>query len=339
MNAPIPTAVRAFAALPTGVHAISREQATEMIVSPVRRTQGDGAAEPPPLVWLDISNPGQDEAAFLRDAIGFHPLTVEDCLRGRQRPKLERYPGYFFLVMYAAGINVDRDRMALNEMHIFLGAHYVVTVHDDRVREVTEIVARWRTQPAHYKDVGALAHSLVDLLVDDYFPVLEHLGDRVEELEGSVFNGRDGRDSIPKILRLRREITALRRVVVPERELLGTLLRRDLPFLRPELLPYFQDVHDHVIRITEEIDALRDLLSAALDAQMSASSNELNNTMRTLTSWSIILMSVTLIAGIYGMNFANMPELGWHWGYYGALGAMVLLGVGLAMFFQRRHWL
>lgn len=330
--------MRAFAALPNGVHAISREQAVERIVSPVRETV-EGEAQPPTLVWLDISNPGQEEAAFLRDVIGFHPLTVEDCMRGRQRPKLERYPGYFFLVMYAAAINADRDRMALNEMHIFLGGHYVVTVHDDRVREVTEIVARWRTQPRHYKDVGALAHSLVDLMVDDYFPVLEHLGDRVEQLEGSVFGGRDRHEVVPEILRLRREITALRRVVVPERELLSTLLRRDLPFLRPELLPYFQDVHDHVIRITEEIDALRDLLSAALDAQMSASANDLNNTMRTLTAWSIILMSVTLIAGIYGMNFEVMPELGWRWGYFGALGAMVLLGIGLAMFFQRRKWL
>lgn len=330
--------MRAFAALPHGVHAISREQAVELIVAPARAPKApDGT--PPTLVWLDISNPTQEEAAFLRDVIGFHPLTVEDCMRGRQRPKLERYPGYFFLVMYAAAINPGRARMALNEMHIFLGGHYVVTVHDDRVREVTEVVARWRTQPGHFKDVGALAHSLVDLMIDDYFPVLEHLGDRVEQLEGSVFNGGDRRTVVPEILRLRREITALRRVVVPERELLSTLLRRDLPFLRPELLPYFQDVHDHVIRITEEIDALRDLLAAALDAQMSASANDLNNTMRTLTAWSIILMSVTLIAGIYGMNFEVMPELGWRWGYFGALGAMVLLGIGLAVFFQRRKWL
>lgn len=322
------SATRAFAALPSGVHAIPMEQALKLLVS----------EEEKPLLWIDVTNPGADEAAFLRDEMHFHPLAVEDCLRGRQRPKLERYPGYFFLVVYAARVNPDRGRVALNELHVFLSERLLVTVHDSKVREITEIVARWRANQGHYSDVGSLAHALLDSVVDDYFPVLEHFSSRMHHLESTAL-GVAAEVDMQQALLLRRELVLLRRVVAPMRDLFSTLLRRDLPFLRPELLPYFQDVHDHTIRVTEEIDAQRELLSAALDAQLSAASNQLNRTMRTMTAWAIILMSMALVAGIYGMNFRAMPELEWRYGYYAALAAMALLGGALITFFRRRDWL
>ncbi len=330
------TALRAFASGPTGVHSLGTDQAAETIRSRLDEPAEDSAGRS--IVWLDISNPGESEARLLRDAIGFHPLAVEDCLRGRQRPKMDRYAGYLFLVVYAAGVNPERNRMALNELHVFFGAGFLVTVHDHRVGEVGRILARWREAPARIPDVGSLAYHLLDIIVDDYFVALEHLASQVEEVESTVF-ARSGAAPLPQIQRLRQELLLFRRVVAPQRDVLSTLLRRDLPRLGPALVPYFQDVHDHTIRVTEEIDALRELVSALLDAQLSASSHQLANVMKIMTAWSIILMSMTLVAGIYGMNFVFMPELEWRWGYFGTLGVMLGIGSSLVAYFRRHEWL
>ena len=329
--------MRAVAGLPQGVHAVSREQATELIRTHLAAPRDAAADES--IIWLDVSNPGEAEAAYLRDEIGLHPLAVEDCLRGRQRPKLDRYPGYFFLVVYAAAINPDRDRMALNELHVFLGERFLITVHDHKVEEVPEVIARWRASPGRMGAVGTLAHALLDAVVDDYFPVLEHFAERADQVESAVFASTGDGDVLPAILVLRHELVLFRRIVAPQRDVLSTLLRRDLPFLQPDLMPYLQDVHDHTLRVTEEIDALRELLSALLDAQFSTSATQLNRTVRMLTAWSIILMSMTLVAGIYGMNFRWMPELEWRFGYAWSLALMLVTGLLLILFFRRRNWL
>lgn len=329
-------AIRTFAGSRAGVHAISRAQATEIVQAQLRSTAAP--QEPPPIVWVDVTNPGEAEAAYLRDELGLHPLAVEDCIRGRQRPKLDRYPQYLFIVIYAAAVNPQRDRMALKELHIFVAERFIATVHDDRIEEIGEVIARWRSTPEKLDDVGSLAHRLLDAVVDDYFPVLAHFAERTERLEGVLF-GASSAEDVSSIMMLRHELVLFRKAVAPQREVLSNILRRDLPFLRPELLPYFQDVHDHTIRVTEEIDSMRELLSALLDAQMTFSANQLNKTMRMLTAWSIILMSMALVAGIYGMNFAVMPELQWRWGYAFALLLMAAIGSMLVVFFHRRQWL
>jgi magnesium transporter len=326
--------VHAYAERPSGVHGITLEEAIELVRRP------NGSEHPvTPLVWIDVQNPDDAAATILRDRLNFHPLAVEDCIRGRQRPKLDRYPGYFFLVLYTTRVNPARDRTALTELHVFLGERYIVTVHDHKVKEVGEVLARWRAAPSRCDGVGALAHALMDAVVDNYIPVLNHFAERAERVENAVFNQVNEADNMQQILGLRRELASLRRVVAPERDVLSTLLRRDLPFFGPELMPYFQDVYDHAIRATEEIDTLRDTLSVILDAHLSASSNQLNQTVRMMTAWSIILMTMAWIAGIYGMNFERMPELQWRFGYGWALGMMVLIGSALVLFFRRRRWL
>jgi magnesium transporter len=327
-------AIRVFSATGEVVQTIQRDRAAAIIAPQITGT----ASESAPLVWVDVSNPGEADAAFLREELGLHPLAVEDCIRGRQRPKLDRYPAYLFLVIYAASVNQQRQRMALNELHIFLGERFLVTVHDHRIDEIGEIVRRWTDEPARIPSVGGLAHLLLDAVVDDYFPVLEHFAERAEKLEDIVFEN-SGPPPVSDILQLRQELVLFRKVVAPQREVLSTLLRRESPSLRPELLPYLQDVHDHTIRVTEEIDSLRELLSAILDAQRSFSTDRLNQTVRTMTAWSIILMSMTLIAGVYGMNFDRMPELAWPLGYPLAMLLMLLVGAGLVMFFRGRRWL
>jgi magnesium transporter len=206
------------------VHGIPLEEAVEL----VRRPKGAEHAVAP-LVWIDVQNPDEAAAAFLRERLGFHPLAVEDCIRGRQRPKLDRYPGYFFLVLYTTRVNPGRDRMALTELHVFLGERYIVSVHDHKVKEVGEVLARWRAAPARLDSVGALAHALMDAVVDNYIPVLNHFAERAERVENAVFNRTDEAGNMQQILTLRRELASLRRVVAPERDVLSTLLRRDQP--------------------------------------------------------------------------------------------------------------
>ncbi len=326
--------ISAYAETDTGVHAYPLAQAVEVI----RRGRKGRDDDDPPLIWIDIAAPGTPEGEFLRTQLKFHPLAVEDTVRGRQRPKIDRYPGYFFLVMYAARINPERERMALNELHAFIGDNYVVTVHDPRIEEITQVLARWRGVPDRYRAPGVLAHALLDLVVDGYFPVIDHFSERVAELETGVMEGRPG-EGMHTILTMRRELSLFRRMVGPERELVGSLLRRDIPFLQPDMLPYFQDVHDHAIRVAEEIDTLRDLLNGAMEGQLSLASHQLNETMRLMAAWSIILMAMAWIAGIYGMNFDIMPELNWRYGYLWALGLMVVVATTLLVYFKRKEWL
>lgn len=327
--------IQAYAETSTGIHAIALDDALGMFEKCQAARSPD---EQIPLVWIDVASPGEAEADFLRDRLHFHPLAVEDCIRGRQRPKLDRYPGYYFMVLYSATINAERNRMALHEVHLFLGRRYIVTVHDHKITEFAEVLARWRAAPAAFRNVGTIAHAIVDAVIDDYFPILDHFADRVEELEAGVFHG-DTSAALDHILALRRELTLFRKVVGPERDLLSTMLRRDLPFVSPDLVLYFQDVHDHSLRVVEELDTLRDLLSAALEGQLSIASNQLNVTMRVMAAWSIILMAMAWIAGIYGMNFRLMPETQWALGYPLAIVLMLIVGSGLFVYFRRRHWI
>jgi magnesium transporter len=328
------TRIHAYGETDTGVHAIPLAGA----LAAVKRGRAGRMEKDPPLVWIDIAVPGVAEGEFLRTELGFHPLAVEDTVRGRQRPKIDRYPGYFFLVMYAARINQERGRMALNELHAFIGENYVVTVHDHRIDELTEVLARWRAAPERFRAPGVLAHAVIDLVVDGYFPVLDHFSERVAELETGVMAGRREKE-MQTVLSMRRELSLFRRMVGPERELIGSILRRDIPFLQPEMLPYFQDVHDHAIRVAEEIDTLRDLLNGAMEGQLSLASHQLNETMRVMAAWSIILMAMAWIAGVYGMNFDIIPELHWGYGYLWALGLMVAVGAVLFSYFRRNRWI
>jgi magnesium transporter len=228
--------------------------------------------------------------------------------------------------------------MALNELHVFVGSSFLITVHDQEVPEVTHAVAAWRMDPTRLADPGSIAHSLLDLVVDGYFPVLEHFSDRLEQMEARIFD--DTADTtLEQAFLLRQELISMRRVLAPERDAVSSLVRHDLPFFQPDLVPYFQDVHDHLLRVTEEIDAFRDVLTGLVELQATKASNRLNEIVQTLTTWSIILMTVSVIAGIYGMNFVVMPELQHPLGYYAALVLMVVTALALAAFFRHRGWL
>jgi len=269
---------------------------------------------------------------------GFHPLSIEDCRHQHQRPKVEEFPGYYFIVLYEAVLN-DVGRLQLGELGIFLGKNYLVTVHSEPIRAIETAERLWRSwTDLAERGTGLLAYLLIDAVVDDYLPLLDEVSDRMDSLEDRIF--ADFQDeSLEEIFRIKKELLLLRRAVTPLRDVFNTLLRREQPIFSRETHTYFQDVFDHLIRVADTIDTLRDMIGSMMDAYLSISGNRMNLVMKRLTSIATILMSVTLVAGIYGMNFDYMPELKWRYGYVGALLSMLVVGLAIYSHFRRIKWL
>ncbi len=246
---------------------------------------------------------------------------------------------YYFVVFYTAAHNPEADHIATHPVNLFIGPNYLVTVHAGQSRHVADTLARWRTPrgPLGHR-IGALVHTLLDAMVDDYFPLMDQVADRVEDLEDTIFTHFD-ESSIETMFRLKKDLVAMRRVVAPERDVLNVLLRRQLPIFSPEDVAYLQDVYDHIVRVTDNIDTYRDLLSSALDSYLSLQSNKLNQIMKTLTVASIILMTAALITGFYGQNFKFFPELTWPLGSFWALILMAATTIVLVIYFRRKKWL
>jgi magnesium transporter len=291
------------------------------------------------VVWADVSDPTSEDFLKLAEEFNFHPLSIEDCQQAHQRPKVEEYQGYYFIVLYEAELVGPHDHLELRELNIFLGSNYLVTVHSRPIRAIetaTRLWHEWTDRAEH--GAGMLAYLLMDAIVDDYMPLLDLLSERMDDLEDQIF-GEFKPESIEEIFRIKKQLLYLRRAVTPLRDVFNTMLRREQPIFSRETHVYFQDVFDHIIRVADTIDTLRDLLSSTMDAYLSVQGNRMNVIMKRLTSIATILMSVTLIAGIYGMNFTRMPELGWKYGYVFALSSMFVVGFSLYFYFRKVKWL
>ena len=291
------------------------------------------------VVWVDVADPTGEDFAELAEEFKFHPLSIEDCRNAHQRPKIEEFPGYYFIVLYEAELIGPNDDLELRELNIFLGKNYIVTVHSRPIRAIEtakRLWTEWTDRAEH--GAGLVAYLLVDAIVDDYMPLLDIISERMDDLEDSIF-GDFQPEAIQNIFRFKKQLLYLRRSITPLRDVFNTMLRREQPIFARETHVYFQDVFDHVVRTADTIDSLRDMLGSTMDAYLSVSGNRMNMVMKRLTSISTILMSVTLIAGIYGMNFVYMPELQWRFGYVGALLAMVGVGLGLYFYLRKVKWL
>ncbi|HEX2173050.1 MAG TPA: magnesium/cobalt transporter CorA [Dehalococcoidia bacterium] len=287
--------------------------------------------------WIDIHDPQPADLDLLHREFRVHDLVIEDIAKQHQRPKIDEYEGYYFLVMYTA----DRSgsTLELTELDIILGHDYLITIHDRPIDEIAAAQDRWQSHPEMIsRGPGDLLYIILDAIIDEYFPCVDDLSDRVDEIEQAVLSASVKRP-VREIFALRRDTARFRRVIGPERDVINALLRRETAQIDEYLTVYYQDLYDHVIRVIEQVDAIRDLLSSALDAHLAYQSNRLNTTMRQLTAWTIILMSVTLIAGIYGMNFEYMPELSWLLGYPWALGLMVGTGLAIYSCLRKADWL
>jgi magnesium transporter len=291
------------------------------------------------IIWADVSDPTSRDFEELAEEFGFHHLSIEDCQNEHQRPKVEEYTGYYFIVLYEAELAGPNDRLELRELNIFLGKNYLVTVHSRPIRAIATASRLWHewTDRAE-QGAGLLAYLLIDGIVDDYLPLLDIMSDRMDDLEDSIF-GEWRAESIEEIFSIKKKLLYLRRAITPLRDVFNTMLRREQPIFPRETHVYFQDVFDHLIRVADTIDTLRDMLGSTMDAYLSVSGNRMNKVMKRLTSISTILMSVTLIAGIYGMNFVLMPELRWRYGYVYALLSMVVVGLALYVYLKKIKWI
>jgi magnesium transporter len=297
-------------------------------------------AQPDTLVWLDVVSPDAEDLALLRAEFGLHPLAQEDLEKRRQRPKLDTYSEQQMIVTYEVLEPTDADHaFGLGELHLFVGPGYLVSVRWQTPSVMEEVEARFRQHPDSVAATpGAMVYAILDAAVDGYFPLIDRLSDKIEDLEDRILAGGRIAGTLRPILDLKRDLLELRRTLSPQRDVANALLRRDLPLVDDASAPYFQDLYDHLIRVLDQLDLQRDLLASALEANLSVTSNNLNAIMKRLTAFTVILMVPTLIAGIYGMNFHFMPELSWPLGYAFSLGLMLVAMIGSAIFFRRNDW-
>lgn len=303
---------------------------------PLAEVQPDGAGS---VTWIDLRAPSRDDLHAVGERFQFHPLAVEDAVKRRQRPKLDVYQNHLFFVLYALEFLADRRELDTQELAVFVTESVIVTVHAEELTALRNAERRWgeHCRARQRMSVGMLVYTIADAVVDTYFPCMDEIAEDIDDLEARMFSD-PGHDVLQDIFALKRSLLDLRRIVAPTREVFNSFTRRELAIFGEDVVIYFQDVYDHVIRITDAIDADRDVLSSAVDVQLSVQSNRMNQTVRTLTAASIVLMSMTLIAGIYGMNFRHMPELGWRYGYFMTLAAILLVGLVVAWVFRRLRW-
>lgn len=293
------------------------------------------------LVWVSLENPSADEySAVLTDVFHFHPLAIEDCQStGFQTPKVDDYGDYLFIVVLALLPNQDHDDLMLEEFDLFLGKNYVVSSFNGQKMPAVEKLTLRLKRDERLLTNGAdfLCHALIDAVVDDYSEPLEMLEAELERLEESVLS-RPQSSTLEIIFRLKHTIMSLRRVVAPEREVINHLTRDEFPLIDRQSQMYFRDIYDHLVRVYDWVDILRDMATNALEVYLNATSLHLNEVMKALTIVSTIFLPLTFVAGVYGMNFHYMPELSWKWGYPMVWVIFLLITGGMLYYFRRRKW-
>ncbi len=296
-------------------------------ISEIRREEGV-------VLWVDVLGPDAGAMAMLREEFGFHELALEDVLSRRQRPKIDDYQEYLFILLEAPH---DRAGQFETEMlAIFVGRNFVVTCHETAIPCLEVASQSWeKVQELPTRDVGFLVHRIVDEIIDAYFPVVEAIETRLDELEVRMFQRRSRLDP-EELLQIKRSLYTLRKAVYPLREVFNRLLRRDISLFTAATYPYFQDIYDHVLRLLDVIDLEREMATGALEAQLSIVSNQLNETMRRLTVVAICVAILGAVFGAWGMNFTHVPldnlgVLG-----FAVVSAVALLLSGFSMVVTRR---
>jgi magnesium transporter len=290
------------------------------------------------MVWLDIHEPEEDDLKLVAEELGLDPLAVEDAISERERAKLDRYPQHLFLNAYTT--RFDNGDIVTGEISAFITHQALVTVRPNDELDVDELVSRWDANPELATGgVAYLLHALLDLIVDRHFIAIQALDDEVENLEDLLFeDGPADRTIQKRSFQLRKSLVLLRRVVLPMREIVNTLMRRDLKVVPEELTPYFQDVYDHVLRATEWTEGLRDLVANVMDTRIALQGNRMNEVMKQVTSWAAVIAVPTAVTGFYGMN-VPYPGFSQSWGWWTSLVVVILTSSGLYAIFKKREWL
>lgn len=296
-------------------------------------------ADPAAVVWADLAHP-DTELDKIGEELNLHGLAIEDAVQARQRPKLDRYESHLFLAAHGVALDRRTGRIDVAEVSAFVTRQAIVTVrHDDRF-DMTAVLDAWGASPDLLKyGVSFLLYGLLDVVVDSHFDAVQGLDDEIEDLEDLLFDDRPHSDEVQRrSFELRKSLVLARRVVLPMREVVNALMRRDLKILDEEMVPYYQDVYDHVLRATEWTESLRDLVATILETNLTIQGNRLNVIMKKVTSWAAIIAVPTAVTGYYGQN-VPYPGFGHASGFWTSVVVMVLLSVGLYALFRSRDWL
>jgi magnesium transporter len=294
------------------------------------------------LLWVSLEQPSETEIqTILADTFHFHPLAIEDCLSdGYQAPKVDIFGQYLFIIVHALRPDFPLDHMDTMELNCFLGSNYLVTSFRGQpmspVRAVWERLERDERPVEHGADF--LCYTVLDQLVDEYMPLLDLMDEEVDQLEDEVLV-RPRPAVLERILSLKHSILTLRRIIAPQREVMNRLSRDDLLQIQEQHRIYFRDIYDHLVRIHDLSESIRDVVTGTLDTYLSATSNRLNEVMKALTIVSTIFLPLSFVAGVYGMNFDYLPELHWRYGYLLVWGVFILVVAGMLWYFRRRGWI
>lgn len=293
------------------------------------------------VIWVDMAEPTEADDRILLDTFHFHPLTVEDCRETRNYPKVEEYPGYIYFIVHGVRADTSPDHFNTIELDGFLGKNFVLTYHHERFRSIDNVKQLLATSPiACQRGAAFLLYQILDQIVDYYSPVLDDFDDRIDILEDNIFSlGRPNKLILEEIMNLKRGVLRLRRISAKQLEVILRMSRGEFSLIDQQTLPFFRDIHDHIGRVTDLAESYRDLISGALEAYLSVVSNRMNEIMKVLTIFSAIMLPLTFLAGVYGMNFENMPELHSRYGYYAVWAIMIVVAVGMLSLFWRRGWI
>lgn len=300
----------------------------------------DHLADEAVTVWLDLRDPDRDDLAVLSEEFGLHPLAIEDAVHERERPKLDRYRSHLFVTAYGARLDPGTGALTTSEVSAFVTERALITVRKDDGLDIGAVVERWDASPDLAKfGVGYLLHGLIDYVVDGHFDAVQSLDGAIEDLEDALFSDiAKDHDVQRRSFELRKSLVLLRRIVIPMREVVNSLMRRDLHVVDDQLMPYYQDVYDHVLRATEWTESLRDLVTTILETNLTIQGNRMNVITKKVTSWAAIIAVPTFITGFYGMN-VPYPGFGRHSGFTTSTLIMVITGLTLYVIFKRRDWL
>lgn len=327
-------------ALPTQINLIEYDQANASRKLNISAEDCRSCLDNNCVSWADIQGLGSE--AILRniaEIFKLHNLILEDVINVPQRPKIEDYQDQLLIILHSIKPNDDEMGFTSEQISLVLGKNYLLTFQEDTIDDFANMRDRIKNNQGKVRQLGAdyLAYLILDTLIDNYFPVLEDYGERIELLEDLIV-ADPSQENLKEIYSIRRELLSLRRSIWPLRNLFNQLTREDNELISKEVYVYFRDCYYHTIQILDILETYRELASSLMDVLMSSMSNKMNEVVTLLTIISSIFIPLTFIAGVYGMNFEFMPELTWHWGYFICLFLMLALAVSMLFFFWKRGW-
>ncbi|MEC7522504.1 MAG: magnesium/cobalt transporter CorA [Myxococcota bacterium] len=291
-------------------------------------------------VWVDLDSQDGQTKRILEDVFSFHPLLVEDAFADATTPKLECFDDYLYLIVHGLSDDDPGDgEVHTSDLDLFLGERYLITHYRVPFDAVSRTRERVKREPSFLaRGPATVAHAIIDILVDEYLPLMEKLDAEVDGIEAAILD-QGGPKLLERIFRMKHSLQRLRRVGLHQRNLLSRLAREPFPMIPEEARPFFSDVHDHMVRVMDLNDAYNALMVSSMDAYLSVQSHRLNEVMRVLTVFSTVMLPLTFITGLYGMNFDHMPYLHFEHGFELAMGLMIFVAVTMFLFFRRRRWI